>query len=87
MTAQMARCDTDKTTNPLQTLAKVESEGLEAVNAIILAHMKSGVSLIPEIASYLIQAGGEKAASSPHSCEFTPLPVRGSAPRRTCCQR
>lgn len=47
-------------TNPLETLAELLDEDMCAVNAEILRRMQSPVALIPQLASYLIAAGGKR---------------------------
>lgn len=51
---------TDLKENPLDTLQTVMSDDMTAVNAMILKHMQSDVPLIPQLASYLIAAGGKR---------------------------
>lgn len=46
--------------NPLDELAQLLDADMKAVNALILERMNSPVSLIPQLASYLIAAGGKR---------------------------
>ncbi len=46
--------------NPLDLLQAEMSDDMKAVNAMILTHMQSDVPLIPQLASYLIAAGGKR---------------------------
>lgn len=50
----------DSTPNPLGQLSTLLNEDMKAVNAAILKHMNSPVALIPQLASYLIAAGGKR---------------------------
>jgi octaprenyl-diphosphate synthase len=51
---------TDKAASPLDGLATLLGEDMKKVNALILQHMQSEVPLIPQIAAYLIAAGGKR---------------------------
>lgn len=46
--------------NPLDLLQTEMNEDMKAVNAMIIEHMQSDVPLIPQLASYLIAAGGKR---------------------------
>ncbi|MGH1399326.1 MAG: polyprenyl synthetase family protein [Alphaproteobacteria bacterium] len=46
--------------NPLTTLSEHLTEDMRQVNSAILNHMQSDVALIPQLASYLIAAGGKR---------------------------
>ncbi len=46
--------------SPLKTLSYILSDDMDAVNALILKRLHSSVPLIPQIASYLISAGGKR---------------------------
>lgn len=46
--------------NPLDILQADMAEDMKAVNAMIIKHMQSDVPLIPQLASYLIAAGGKR---------------------------
>lgn len=46
--------------NPLEELGDILDADMRAVNALILKHMDSPVQLIPQLASYLIAAGGKR---------------------------
>ncbi len=46
--------------NPLTALADLLSEDMKAVNQQIMTHMNSSVPLIPQLAQYLIAAGGKR---------------------------
>lgn len=46
--------------SPLYILQAEMAEDMKAVNAMILKHMQSDVPLIPQLASYLIAAGGKR---------------------------
>lgn len=45
---------------PLDKLGDLLSDDMHSVNAAIMAHMQSPVALIPQLASYLIAAGGKR---------------------------
>ncbi len=47
-------------TNPLDQLAAALQSDMDAVNASIIENMQSPVALIPQLASYLIAAGGKR---------------------------
>ena len=51
---------TTENSNPLAALSALLNDDMEAVNAEILRRMDSPVSLIPQLASYLIAAGGKR---------------------------
>ena len=46
--------------DPLERLAGLLKTDMDAVNALILQRLDSGVPLIPQIARYLIMAGGKR---------------------------
>lgn len=46
--------------NPLEELSEILDSDMRTVNALILKHMDSPVKLIPQLASYLIAAGGKR---------------------------
>ena len=46
--------------NGLEQLTALTRDDLQAVNAIILEHMRSEVPLIPQLASHVIAAGGKR---------------------------
>ena len=46
--------------NPLEELADLLDTDMRAVNALILERMQSDVQLIPQLAAYLIAAGGKR---------------------------
>ena len=46
--------------NPLKVLQTLMEKDMGCVNAMILQHMQSDVPLIPQLASYLIAAGGKR---------------------------
>jgi octaprenyl-diphosphate synthase len=46
--------------SPLDILQKAMAQDMTAVNTMILDHMQSDVPLIPQLASYLIAAGGKR---------------------------
>lgn len=50
----------EKTTAPLDALSTMLHEDMKCVNAEILARMDSPVAMIPQVASYLIAAGGKR---------------------------
>ncbi len=50
----------EKKDSPLEDLADLLKEDLTAVNAVILEKLTSDVPLIPQIAAYLIAAGGKR---------------------------
>lgn len=50
----------DKQNNPLEELSTLLNDDMDAVNAEILRRMESPVALIPQLASYLIAAGGKR---------------------------
>lgn len=59
MTAQTA-IKTEQIPGPLDRLATVLGEDMKKVNALILQHMQSEVPLIPQVAAWLIAAGGKR---------------------------
>ncbi len=50
----------DISTNPLEELGDILDSDMRDVNALIIKHMDSPVALIPQLASYLIAAGGKR---------------------------
>lgn len=46
--------------NPLDSLSRLLAGDMKKVNALILQNMQSSVPLIPQLASYLIAAGGKR---------------------------
>ncbi len=60
MTVQAAQEINQKCPSPLEGLSNVLSDDMAKVNALILKHMNSEVALIPQIATYLIAAGGKR---------------------------
>jgi octaprenyl-diphosphate synthase len=59
MQAQQAKSP-ERDANPLDRLAALLDADMKTVNALILRHMDSSVPLIPQIAAYLIAAGGKR---------------------------
>lgn len=59
MQAQQAKSP-ETTANPLDRLAALLGDDMKKVNALIIRHMDSPVPLIPQIAAYLIAAGGKR---------------------------
>ncbi|MBU0799935.1 MAG: polyprenyl synthetase family protein [Alphaproteobacteria bacterium] len=57
--AQPLKQDTPQA-GPLDRLAHLVGEDMQKVNALIIRHMDSQVPLIPQIAAYLIAAGGKR---------------------------
>lgn len=51
---------TANSANPLDGLATLLGEDMKKVNVLIIEHMQSEVPLIPQIAAYLIAAGGKR---------------------------
>jgi octaprenyl-diphosphate synthase len=51
---------TDARSSPLETLSALLEPDMKSVNALILRHMDSPVTLIPQLAGYLIAAGGKR---------------------------
>ena len=51
---------TEASANPLESIGDMLDADMRAVNAIILERMDSPVKLIPQLASYLIAAGGKR---------------------------
>ncbi len=49
-----------ETSNPLDILQDQMATDMDAVNQMIITHMQSDVPLIPQLASYLIAAGGKR---------------------------
>ncbi|HYH17751.1 MAG TPA: polyprenyl synthetase family protein, partial [Azospirillum sp.] len=49
-----------KSTTPLDDLTALVDDDLKAVNELIIAKMQSSVELIPQLAGYLIAAGGKR---------------------------
>lgn len=47
-------------TNPLEELSDLLDTDMKAVNAQIIKHMDSPVALIPQLANYLVAAGGKR---------------------------
>jgi octaprenyl-diphosphate synthase len=61
MTSQQAQTSkTEDTSTPLERLFNLLQDDMIAVNAQIMTHMQSDVALIPQIAQYLIAAGGKR---------------------------
>lgn len=59
----MAQTNTQQalpTSSPLEKLSDLLEDDMNAVNALILARMESNVPLIPQLAGYLIAAGGKR---------------------------
>lgn len=50
----------DDKQSPLDILSAKMATEMDAVNAMIMTHMQSDVALIPQLASYLIAAGGKR---------------------------
>lgn len=50
----------DSIMSPLEKLSDALEHDMKAVNAVIIEHMNSSVDLIPQLASYLIAAGGKR---------------------------
>lgn len=50
----------EKSANPLEILQTLMQNDMDNVNAMIIKHMHSDVPLIPQLASYLIAAGGKR---------------------------
>ena len=46
--------------SPLERLSVLADADMRAVNALILEYMQSDVALIPQLAQYLIAAGGKR---------------------------
>lgn len=59
MALQHAQTDENRQ-NPLEDISALLDDDMKAVNAEILRRMDSPVSLIPQLASYLIAAGGKR---------------------------
>lgn len=55
-----AKTQSTKTPTPVQVLSELLDPDMKAVNAIIVNRMQSDVPLIPQLASYLIAAGGKR---------------------------
>ncbi|MCB9989475.1 MAG: polyprenyl synthetase family protein [Rhodospirillales bacterium] len=51
---------TDTAINPLDHLSALLSDDMKQVNALIIEHMQSDVPMIPQLAGYLIAAGGKR---------------------------
>lgn len=51
---------TDAKSSPLERLSALLADDMKAVNAVILDSMRSDVALIPQLAGYLIAAGGKR---------------------------
>lgn len=49
-----------QSTNPLNELSDLLNQDMKEVNALILQNMQSDVALIPQLAQYLIAAGGKR---------------------------
>ena len=54
------QCLKQEDTNPLEALSNMLDEDMRAVNKVIIDRMQSPVALIPQLASYLIAAGGKR---------------------------
>ena len=52
------RCKT--VSSPLDALADLVADDLKAVNALIVQRMHSSVEMIPQLASYIVSAGGKR---------------------------
>ena len=50
----------DLNTDSLEEMNALLSSDMKSVNALIMEHMQSPVALIPQLASYLIAAGGKR---------------------------
>jgi octaprenyl-diphosphate synthase len=61
MTANTATMKSaDKTAHPLDQLSTLLGDDMQHVNAMIIKNMHSDVQLIPQLAAYLIAAGGKR---------------------------
>lgn len=61
MDSAVQKSDTNTTPeNPLGQISDILDEDMKAVNTLILKRMDSNVPLIPQLASYLIAAGGKR---------------------------
>lgn len=60
MSSNAATDNKDSTQNPLEQLSALLDDDMKAVNAAIIKHMDSPVALIPQLASYLVAAGGKR---------------------------
>ncbi len=60
MTSVQAKPQQSAPASPLDELAEMRAGDMEAVNEMILTHMRSDVALIPQLAGYLIAAGGKR---------------------------
>lgn len=59
-TARDTKVSQQTNTHPLEELSKILDADMKAVNAMIIARMDSPVKLIPQLATYLIAAGGKR---------------------------
>lgn len=57
---QTAQTSKEEETSPLNQLATLLDRDMRAVNDLIIANMQSDVALIPQLAHYLIAAGGKR---------------------------
>ena len=57
---QHKNAETSNSANPLDVLQNQMAADMDAVNQMIITHMQSDVPLIPQLASYLIAAGGKR---------------------------
>ena len=57
---QHKNAETSNSANPLDVLQDQMAADMDAVNQMIMTHMQSDVPLIPQLASYLIAAGGKR---------------------------
>jgi len=69
---------------PLDTLIGLVEPDLAAVNQLIVDHMQSPVALIPQLAGYIVQAGGKRlrpvlTLASARLCGYTGTRHRGLA--------
>ena len=62
MTALKPIAAENTSVNPLDGLSALLDSDMKAVNAMIVARMDSPVPMIPQLAGYLIAAGGKRIA-------------------------
>ncbi len=60
MSVETARKITEESDHPLERLSTLLSDDMDAVNALIIGRLHSDVEMIPQLASYLIAAGGKR---------------------------
>lgn len=60
MNTQAAQTDQETSQSPLERLSALLADDMRATNGLIIEHMQSDVPMIPQLAGYLIAAGGKR---------------------------